>query len=270
MPVTAGKPNLDTVAGMAEEALNLLSTSASRWRTVRVSGHEWRSTALVSQAWKARLERQRAEGQNFSVISFGSPEARPDETDEEWSLQIAGPWRRAKYGAGRETIDVVFHGSTWWSNSHGFSRTNGGSLNSGHGEGAGEFLVQTADYPFLIEVEEVNTGSRLGRDALDARVTVRHGLPHRRGRGLHGLVIGDADEVLLSIDRECGVILHAASWFRGSVCRVLEMNDVTFDEPFHPKAFEITPLAGLDWVDLGRDGRAGEPPPTAGSGRPDF
>jgi hypothetical protein len=59
-------------------------------------------------------------------------------------------------------------------------------------------------------------------------------------------VIGDADEVLLSIHRERGVILRAASCFRGSVYRVLEMNDVTFDEPFPSKALEITPLPGLD------------------------
>ena len=235
---------------MADEALDLLSTSGSRWRSLRASGREWRDTALASQAWHAQIERKRAEGQNFSLIRSQSKAPRPEETDEHWRLWIAEPWRRAAFVAGRGDVDVVFHGATWWSNGHGVSRTNGGALNSGHGEGPGEHLVSTADYPPLIEIEDVAAGSWLGRQTLDAKVSIRRGLSRRRGPGLHGLVIGDADEILLAIDRERGVILHAASWFRGSVYRVLEMDDVGFDEHLPPKTFEISPLPGLEWQDV--------------------
>jgi hypothetical protein len=217
---------------------------------LHAKGREWRNIVLASEAWQAQLDRKRAEGQNFSVISSRSTRPRPDEIDEPWRIWIAGPWKRAIFTVGPSEVDVVFHGSTWWSNGPEISSTNGGSLNIGHGEGPGEHLVSTAEYPALIEVHEVTTGTRLGRQTLEAKAGIRHGLPHRRGRGLHGLVIGDADEVLLSIDRERGVILYAASWFRGSIYRVLEMNEVSFDEELRPGAFETTPLHGLDWVNL--------------------
>ena len=121
-----------------------------------------------------------------------------------------------------------------------------------NGEGPGEHLVSTADYPDLIEMESVTTGVLLGRDTLDAKVTIRHGLPRQRGRGLHGLVIGDADKILLCIDRERGVILHASSWFRESIYRVLEVQDVAFDEQFPPETFEIAPLYDPEWVNMAR------------------
>jgi hypothetical protein len=238
------------MAELAEEARDLLLTSGSRWSTFRARGREWRDTAFASEAWHAQLERKRAEGQSFSVISSRATSPRPDEIDEQWRIWIAAPWKRAMFAAGRSEVDVVFHHSTWWSNGHGISRTNGGSLNLGHGEGPGEHLVNTAEYSPLIEIEGVVAGVRLCRETLDAKVSIRRGLPRRRGRGLHGLVIGDADEVLLSIDRERGVILYAGSWFRGSLYRVLEISDVGFDEPFSPETFEITPFPGLDWIDL--------------------
>ena len=247
------------MAELAEEARDLLRRSASRWRTLRASGREWRDTALASQAWQAQLDRRRAEGQNFSVISSRSTLPLPDETDEQWQIWIAEPWRRARFTVGRSYVDVVFHHSTWWSNGpmfgdgQGISRMNGGAENHGHGEGSGEHLVKTAEYPELIEVVERSVGERLGRTTLEASVTIRHELPRRRGRGLHGLVIGDADEVLLSIDRERGVILYAGSKFQGSLFRVLEVQDIAFDETFSSSTFEIEPLPGLEWVNLAED-----------------
>ena len=227
---------------------------------MQARGREWRSTALASQAWEAQLERKRAEGHHFSVFGVQSKEQRPDETDEGWSLWIAGSWKRASFVVGRETTDVVFHGSTWWSNGYGFSRTNGGSPNSAHGEGPGEYLVSTVEYPALIEIGTATVGSRIGRETLDVKATIRRGLPRRRGRSLHGLVIGDADEIHMSIDRERGVILFALSWFKGQPYRILEMDKVAFDEQLGPETFEIAPLPGLHWVDLGHDGRRAEGP----------
>lgn len=235
------------MADLADEALDLLSTAGSRWHTLRASGREWRHTALASQAWHAQIERRRAEGQSFSSIRSESKVPRPEETDEEWHLLISGAWRRATFVAGRQNVDVVFHEATWWSNGHGVSRTNAGALNFGHGEGPGEHLVSTGDYPPLIEIRDISAGSWLGRETLDAKVGIRGVLPRRRGRGLHGLVIGDADEIILAIERERGVILRAASWYGGSVYRIIEMKEVAFDEQPPPDAFVIRPLPGPEW-----------------------
>lgn len=115
----------------------------------------------------------------------------------------------------------------------------------------GANLIRSADYLPLIDVGDISPGSWLGRETLNVTVSIRRGLEVRRGPGLHGLVIGDADPIL-DIDRERGVILRAESSYRGSVYRVLEMNEVSFDEEFPPDTFEIRPLSGLDWSSLGR------------------
>jgi len=189
----------------------------------------------------------RSEGRTCSLISSRSRLPAPDETDEAWRLWIAGPWKRARFVAGREDVDVVFHEPTWWSNGHGGSRTNGGARNSRHGEGPGADLVCTPDYPTPIDIGNVTSGSRRGRVTLDVEARIRRGSECRRGRGLHGLVIGEADEIVLAIDRERGVLLRAESRFRGSAHRVLEVTDVAFDEEFPPSTFEIRPLPGLEW-----------------------
>jgi hypothetical protein len=238
------------MAELAEEARHQLLTSGSRWRTLRARGREWRDTALSSQAWQARLDRKRAEGQNFSLISVQAASPRPEELDDQWQIWIADPWRRAIFMAGQSEVDVVIHNSTWWSNGNGTSRTNGGAVNYGHGQGPGQHLVETSDYPALIEIADVSVGERLGRETLDAKVTVRREFERRRGRGVHGLVIGDAEEIHLVIDRERGIILHAGSWFGGSLYRVIEVNDVDFDSPIARESFDLAPLPGLKWIDV--------------------
>jgi len=233
---------------MADEALDLLSTSESRWRSLRASGREWRTPALLSDAFQAQLARRRAEGQRFALITNQTDAPMPDEIEEGWKIWLAESWKRAEFAAGRGSVEVVFHESTWWSNGPGISQTNSGGQDWGHGEGPGEFLIRTADYPPLLEIREVTVDSWLGRQTLVAKASIRRGLEPRRGRGLHGLVIGDADEILLSIDRERGVVLQTKSWFQGSLYRVLEMNDVGFDEEFPPTTFEIRPLHGPGWL----------------------
>ena len=244
------------MADLADEALDLISTSASRWHALWARGREWRDTALSTAAWKAELDRRRGEGQTPSLITNKATSPRPDQMDEPWRLWIADDWRRANFVAGGSEVDVVFHGAEWWSNGHGTSRTNGGAPNYGHGQGPGQHLVDLAGYPRLIEVTSVTAGSLLGRETLDVKATARRG--YRAGEdGTHGLVIGDVDEIELSIDRERGVILRAASWFGGSPCRIMEMTEVAFDEELPVATFEIAPLPGLRWLDVGHGEQPG-------------
>jgi hypothetical protein len=170
----------------------------------------------------------------------------PDEVEKEWQLWLAGPRKRAKFAAGPGNVDVVFHESTSWSNGLGVSRTNSGASNASDGVGPGEHLIRTADYVPPTEIASVSLGSRLGRETLEVVVRMRHGLERRRGPGLHGLVIGDADPILLDIDRERGVILRAESSYQGSVYLVLETTDVAFDQELPSDTFEIRPLPGND------------------------
>jgi hypothetical protein len=97
---------------------------------------------------------------------------------------------------------------------------------------------------------------RIGRETLDVKATIRRGLTRRRGRGLHGLVIGDADEIHISIDRERGVILFAESWFKGVPYRILEAERIAFDEQFGPETLRLHHCLGsIGWT-LGTMGSA--------------
>ncbi len=170
---------------------------------------------------------------------------QPREYEETWSLWLAPTWKRATFAFHPGTGDVVFHETTWWSYSPGGFASNAGSSRMEHGLGPGEDLVRTPDYVTRLAVQHVEPGSRLGRATLEGRVTAVHPL-RECSKGLHGLVIGDADAIDLLVDRERGVILRAVSWLHGSAYRIVEASDVAFNELFPPDTFKIEPPSG--WV----------------------
>jgi hypothetical protein len=204
---------------------------------------------ISRQAWDAAIARQQAGGRAVTTITLGRNDVpEPREFEHTWTLWLAPPWKRATFTVATSTVDVVFHGTTWWSNSHGVSRSNESveRARSQHGLGYGEDLVRTRDYVTRLEVQEIGTGSWIDRPTLEVRASAVHH-SGERGKGLHGLIIGDADRIDLSVDGERGVLLRAASWFEGSMYRTVEALDVVFDEKFPSQAFKIEPLPGRDW-----------------------
>jgi hypothetical protein len=193
----------------------------------------------------------RNENVSFAIASSstkktGPAQTGPDEMEELWRLWVALPWKRAQYPVENDMVDVVFHGSTWWSNGHGESKTNDGVQNSEHGFGYGADLIRTADYVPLINVGPVTTGTWLGRATLDARVSVRD-MDNFERFPLHGLIIGDADEVRLSADEERGVLLRSEALLHGTSYRIVEMTEVNFDEDMPAETFTIEPTTG-EWT----------------------
>jgi hypothetical protein len=143
---------------------------------------------------------------------------------------------------------VVFHDKTWWSNGLGRSLTNGGSVNHGHGDGWGSDLIRTAEYVSLLEIVDVRVGSWLERPTLELEAKIRYPSNSHGEQGVHGLVIGDPDDLRLSVDAERGVILRSRSWFGGMLYRTLEMTEVAFDEALGAETFAIQPLPGQTWT----------------------
>ncbi len=218
-----------------------------------MSGREWQDTVILGQALEATTARKQASGASVTKITIGDPDRpQPKELEHTWTLWLAPPWKRATYTVDTSAVDVVVHGTTWWSNSRGVSRSNESidPARYGHGLGYGEDLVRTPDYATRLEVAEVEAGLWIGRPTLEVHARAVHH-PRERGQRLHGLVIGDADRIDLSVDRDRGVILRAASWFEGSMYRTVETLDAAFDETFAADAFKIEPFPGRDW----------EPPP---------
>ena len=169
-----------------------------------------------------------ATGERFAVLRSNSSEdevadapmkVEPAELDNSWKLWASPERRRAKFVVGDGPVDVVIEGSTFWSNGFGRSFTNGGRENVGHGQGEGQYLIETADYAPLLRVEEISEGMILCRHTIEARVTTLENTSSERSRDLHGLTTGDADYLELSIDRKRGIVLRVSSWYREVVYR---------------------------------------------------
>jgi hypothetical protein len=250
---------------LESEFFNLLETSESRWTTLLVEGRTWINFDAQNFAWQAKIDRMRANGARIGT--FGphiATSKRSDSNDNEapgtdiavepvdheetWSLWAAPERRRAKFEVGDDLVDVVIEGSTFWSNGHGRSITNGGKKNHGHGQGDGQNLIQTAEFAGLLHVVKMSECMRIGRHTIDAKVTILDDENPKRGQGLHGLTIGDAESLDLSVDRERGVVLIASSWFQGAIYRIVEMTNVVFDPNFAPDLFTIEPEFGKEWT----------------------
>ena len=165
---------------------------------------------------------------------------------------------RAQFQVGLDLIDVVFLGSTWWSVGHGMATTNAGHGRHGHGMGCGEALIRPRRYIPFLDLQEVAEDSWHGRKAFLARAIpvwgdeVRQQFESRRV--MHRLLIGDPDELLLTVDAQRGVLLRTEARLAGTSYRIVEMDEVSFDEEFGPEVFAIHPPEGQDWKGPGRPG----------------
>jgi hypothetical protein len=246
---------------LEEEFFNLLETSESRWTNLLVEGRTWIDVEVQNLAWQSQIDRRKANGahyaqlQRFDFVTNNVYETatvvEPVVYDQTWRLWASPQRRRATFVVGNGIVDVIIEGSTFWSNGPDRSFTNGGKKNMGHGQGDGQNLIDTAEYAPLLQVAEISEGMKYGRRTIDARVTIvqNEHPPNRqvRGRGVHGLTIGDPEFLELSVDRERGVVLSASSWFQASLYRIVEVTRCEFDLVFSRDAFEIEPKFGVDW-----------------------
>jgi hypothetical protein len=246
------------MSALETEFFNLLETSESRWTALFIEGRTWFNVEVQRSAWQAQMDRMKAQGAGFAKLrrsdsdeneaSATALEVEPVDHEETWCLWVTPEKRRAKFEVGDELVDVVFEGPTFWSNGQGRSITNGGKANYGHGQGDGQNLIRTAEYSRLVRVAELSEGMRIGRHTIEAKVTILNDKNRKRGQGLHGLTIGDAELLELSVDRERGVVLSASSRFHGVIYRTLEIERVAFDPNFDLDVFKIEPEFGAHWV----------------------
>lgn len=245
------------MSALETEFFNLLETSESRWTALFIEGRTWFNIEVQSFAWQAKIDRMKANGAIATFRRSDSDEneasgtaivVEPVDHEETWRLWATPEKRRAKFEVGNELVDVVIEGSTFWSNGHGRSITNGGKANYGHGQGDGQNLIRTAKYAGLLHVVELSEGMRIGRHTIEARVTIVDNEDPHRVPVLHGLTIGDAEVLELSVDRERGVVLCASSQFQGAIYRIVEITEVEFDPNFDLDVFKIEPEFGTEWV----------------------
>jgi hypothetical protein len=248
------------MSALEVEFFNLLATSETRWTTLKIEGRTWFNFDTQRLAGQINVERQIANGARIAMFQRADSDEddaseteiapTPVDYDETWSLWVTPERRRAKFSVGDHRVDVVIEGSTFWSNGLDRSFTNHGLKNHGHGQGDGQHLIRTPEYVGRLQAVELSEGTTIGRPTIDARLTILDAENFEFSPGLHGLTIGDADFLELSVDRERGVVLSASSWLHGAIYRVVEMTNVEFDIHFAPDAFRIQPEFGTEWTSV--------------------
>ena len=220
------------------DLLELLHTSDERWRTIRMKGREWRDEARLLDAFHRAFDRGGA-----SVAAFGRATEEPAVREEPWSLWIGPEDKvRAEFSVGDEPLVAVLSGDRWWH----WSPSSGGQTDAAepgghgtHGTGPGAALLETAVILPSISLEITGFDERAGRTAV--AVTAK---PEASARdryvptGLHGIGSG-ADEYRLLVDEEIGVFLRVEARTNGQPFRVLEIEEVGFDESFTDATFEL-------------------------------
>lgn len=222
------------------EALEVMHTSAQRWNTLRLEGHEWRQHDVLHRAWEHHFDEVRKGGanvQSFVAFTRGGEEA-PSESSYSWRVWLAKPdKRRAEYRVGDETIAVICVGSHWWSRSPRGFQTNNGALNSHHGFGPAEALLSPADYLSSLNLSADGRTTLLSRSAFLVTALPRMPQDDPHNRSFHMLGTG-ADRYRLFVDVEVGVLLRSEAEFGGEVFRIIEADAIGINEEFSANTFD--------------------------------
>lgn len=252
------------------DVLQLLHESRDRWRTVRMRGFERSNLALSAEAFLRDLQRPWAPpagGRGFSVSSmFGaSQEADPSvdpgavaevvavfsggdpdaESANRWSYWEEPGRRRAEYDVGANTVTVVYKGGTFWSwRPPAEARTNAGRANESHGLGGGAALLDTVPLLSSLRLLDLAVVEACGRPALRVRAEPRPTRPIGFTSELHALG-GVADDYLLDVDEERGILLRCEARIRERASHLVEASEVSFDEELPDDTFTINLPEGV-------------------------
>jgi outer membrane lipoprotein-sorting protein len=242
--------------------LELLHDAQPRWKTLRAVGREWRHNLLlaeVSERHFAAVQAGQPPGTAFQIIGYG-PDGRsslPDESEDPWRLWLEHDGRRrVEYSQGAAVITVVFDGPTWWSWSPDVAaRTNGGLHNHQHGSGPSETLIDSSALLSALRLQFVGSDTLRGRDIFRVRGLPRARSAHEPNHILYGLG-ADADDYMISVDAERGVVLRSEARLREEPFAVIEMTEMEFDVDLPPATFVIDLPEGETFEDVSQHGKA--------------
>jgi len=241
--------------------LELLNDAEPRWTTLRAVGRHWRHNARASDVFERHFAQ--ASHPSGAVVRFTgyAPDERqpqvPDESEDHWRLWMEhGGRTRSESSVGSEPLTVVFDGPAWWSWSpHAGGMTNSGDTNHRHGFGPAETLIDAAALLSALRLQFLGTDTLLGRDVFRIRGLPRARTSHQPDYGLHELGVG-ADDYMLSIDAERGILLRTEARVREEPFIVIEMTEAEFDVDLPSETFKIDLPNGESFEDVSQRGKA--------------
>jgi hypothetical protein len=245
------------------QVLELLHDSDERWNTLRAAGSAWSHNPRRNEIGERRFAAIRA-GDPSGVawtgyVAVGDQPPEPDETEEGWRLWMQGRSRtRLERSTGSGIVTTVEDGPTWWSWSpYAGGMTNRGAANHQLGLGPAAALVDTAPLLTALRLELMGSDTLIGRRAFRVR-----GLPRARNEHEPDPLreLGpDADDYLISVDAERGILLRTEARVRGLPFFVMEMVEVAFDVDVPDETFTIHLPEGESFEDVSRRSRPSVP-----------
>jgi len=227
-------------ASMADQNIAaIMNGSRQRWRTLRAQGFEWRDHELLVEAFRREIPA----GATTFEAGFAGP---PLPGREPWSLWVSLPADvRTEFQAGTETVTAVVRGSTWWS----YSPSRGGISNEGndrtrHGMGVAYPMTDPAAFSRALAFGPATSTTFVGRPALEVSAhaidltSLDFTEEIEADRAQSDLGVGAA-EYRLHIDAERGIVLRSEARLEGRPFRIIEMEQISFDEELPDETFTL-------------------------------
>jgi outer membrane lipoprotein-sorting protein len=222
------------------DLLELLHGASQRWQTIRLVVRRWGDSDVSGAAIRRAAEQQRARGTASIVSARGTRGDDPtwESTTRAW-LDRPNDRARTETDGPHGPRLAVQVGDRWWSYTPGTGSISNESEPETRGGATVEVEWLVDPSPLVAAFDFTPTGSieRAGRLAL-AAVAVPRPLDPRFGVGAPFVGAG-ADEVLLAVDRERGVVLQSEARLEGRPFARSEVLDVAFDVPFADDVFRF-------------------------------
>jgi outer membrane lipoprotein-sorting protein len=217
------------------DLLVLLHGARGRISTVRATVRTWRHMRRQGEAL------QRAGWTTYAQIAGAREQF--EEVVRVW-LAPPGCVREEREGSAGTSV-AVSRSPHWWR----YDEVNGAMSNQGAPDsdsGVGEelqWLLDPAPMIGLLEFDTIVHAARAGRPVLRVRAVPR--TPSHGGDGsLARLGAAGADELLLDVDAQRGMLLRIESRFEREPIALSEVVEIAFDEAFDDATFVFTPPPG--------------------------
>lgn len=219
--------------------LELLHGPSTPWLTARLVVRRWGDSAVARVALGRAGQQLRSQGVTTVVTARESAgrEVTWEMLTRAWVDRVGDRTRTEISSAHGESL-VIRTGSRWWSHSpHSGSISNETEPEAGGG-GIGDldWLLNPSALLPAYDFTPVGRSQIAGRDTVQARAVPRTPDP-RVGPGA-GVAHG-ADEVLLAVDEERGVVMRSEARLDGRPFSVVEVEELFFDETFTDELFRF-------------------------------
>lgn len=222
------------------ELLELVHGAGKRWGTARLTVRRWGDSDLSGIALRRYAERRQAAGARTAVATApgGEGPSTWDMVTRAWVDRTGDRLRVETSGAHHGESLHVRVGPRWWSYTpHSGSISNEAEPEMGGGGGDDfSWMLEPASLLPALDFAPSGPAEVAGRPALGAVATPR---PEDPRWGFAAYVAHGADDVVLAVDRERGVVLRAEARLGGRPFAVHETTEVAFDEPLTDDLFRF-------------------------------